>query len=223
MNGYRYEMKYIINKETADLLKKQLSLVMKLDPHSISQEYSYDIRSLYFDDRDSSAFYEKVDGVEFRYKYRIRIYNNSDASIKLECKHKDADMTYKEDCTISKKVTNAIIAGKYSAIHTERPFLSKFLLEARLKKIKPSVIVDYRRTAFTYPVSEVRITFDENIRSGRYDHNLFGDVNTLSAVDGIVMEVKFNDFLPEHINVIINSSVKEREAVSKFAYCRSLQ
>ena len=52
---YRYELKFLISEAVAALLKQQLKAVMQLDSHSVSEEYSYDIRSLYFDDTYSSA------------------------------------------------------------------------------------------------------------------------------------------------------------------------
>ena len=59
---YRYELKFIISDQAAELLKQQLRALMELDSHSISDECSYTIRSLYFDDINSSAYYDKLDG-----------------------------------------------------------------------------------------------------------------------------------------------------------------
>ena len=223
---YRYELKFIISLATATLLKKQLKAVMQLDSHSVSDEYSYDIRSLYFDDIYSSAYREKVNGEEFRAKYRIRMYNNDPSFISLECKHKDENMTYKESCKLSQQVTQALINRQYTRIHSSNRFMNKFLREAVSKNLAPSIIVDYRRTAFTYPVSEVRITFDEDLRSGRYDLDFFNpDLNTFEMYEPgtCVLEVKCNEFIPQHILAIINSVPKLRQAVSKFAVCRSIK
>lgn len=223
MVEYRYELKFVIEKTQAEILKRQLKTVMSLDSHSISEEYSYDIRSLYFDDAYSTALYDKLDGIEFRGKYRMRLYNYSDSIIKMECKHKDGDMTYKEDCSISRKVADAIIAGRYTAIISKTPFLQKFLANAQIRMLRPAVIVDYRRTAFTYPASSVRITFDENIRSGRYQTDIFDSslvTYPVTTNDQLVLEVKCNEFIPAHILAILSSVPKVRLAVSKFAYCR---
>ena len=80
---YRYELKYVISDGVAEMLKKQLRAVMELDSHSVCEDYSYIIRSLYFDDYNSSAFAEKVNGEEYRRKYRIRMYNFDDSLIRL--------------------------------------------------------------------------------------------------------------------------------------------
>ena len=90
----------------------------------------------------------------------------------------------------------------------------------------PSIIVDYHRTAYTYQISDVRITFDSNIKSGLYNYNLFENNAPLYSVDEIgkqVMEVKFNEILPLHIANLLQDIPSCREAVSKFAICRGIK
>lgn len=223
---YRYELKYEISLASSLLLKQQLKTLMSMDPHSVSEEYSYYIRSLYFDDVNSSAFYEKINGEEFRKKYRIRMYNGNDDHIVLECKYKHENMTYKDSCVINKEVSKIFISGEYGRVLTKNEFLNKFISEAMAKQLRPSVIVDYKRTALTYPTSDVRVTFDSEIRSGRYSSDFFDtELNTLPLLDSqqVVMEVKFNEFLPEHISLILSSIPTLREAISKFALCRNVK
>lgn len=223
---YRYELKFELSKYTAELLKQQLRCLMSLDSHSVGCEYSYDIRSIYFDDVDSSAYYEKINGEEYRKKYRIRMYNNNDSYLILECKYKHENMTFKKSRSLSRKVVERILKGEYGRISSSHPFTQQFLAEAAARHLKPSVIVDYRRLAFTYPTSETRVTFDSHLRSGRYSDDFFNrDLNTISLFpdEQVVMEVKFNEFLPEHISDVLSSVPTLREAISKFALCRSVK
>ena len=223
---YRYEMKFVISEATALMLKKQLRSVMELDSHSLSEDCSYLIRSCYFDDSYSSAYYDKIEGVEFRRKYRIRMYNNDPSFIKLECKHKDENMTYKQDCRITRQIAEAIMNGQYAKIRSSNGFMQQFLADAQANHLRPSIIVDYKRLAYTYPASEVRITFDEDLRSGRYDLNLFDPemiTFPMFPEKQLVLEVKCNNFIPDHILAILNSVPKIRQAVSKFAACRSIK
>jgi hypothetical protein len=55
---YRHELKYIISKELATVLKERLKLVMEIDKNSKYKDNTYLIRSLYFDDVNSTAYYE---------------------------------------------------------------------------------------------------------------------------------------------------------------------
>lgn len=217
---YRNEIKYIITKNQAKILMQRLNLVMELDSNTIDD--SYLIRSLYFDDINSTSYYEKLDGVLFRKKYRIRLYNGDDKYIRLECKHKHNNMTAKEQALINRDICDKIINGSYD-IETEDEVLKKFLIDIKVRHLIPSVIVDYRRVAYTYPISTVRITFDYNIRSGRYNYNLYDNDEAKEEVINdnlVVLEVKFDEVLPLQIANIIETIPSYRQAVSKFALCR---
>lgn len=226
MRKYRNEIKFIINKDSAEILKHKLSLIMDLDQNS-TEDNSYLIRSLYFDDINSTAYYEKMDGVEYRKKYRIRLYNNDTNFIRLECKYKHENKTSKDQILIDKNICDRIIDGSIKNLKIEEEnLLTKFIIDSKLNNLVPSIIVDYKRLAYTYPVSEVRVTFDSKIRSGRYNYNLYDeDLSTYKVIDDneVVLEVKFNEILPESIAIILSTVPMIRQAFSKFAICRSIK
>ena len=101
-NGMRHELKYLISASAAELLRRRLPGIMQRDPHA-GPTGQYTIRSLYFDDPAHSAYYEKMDGICTRSKYRLRIYNYSLKTIKLEKKEKLGNLTRKTAQTITKK------------------------------------------------------------------------------------------------------------------------
>lgn len=223
---YRHELKFKISNSAAEVLKQKLSLILKKDKNAYYSDGSYLIKSLYFDDLDSSSYYEKMDGVLYRKKYRIRIYNNNDEFIRLEKKMKHNTYTAKEQILISKDIYSKILNGKLDEIDSPTGLLEEFIRNSKIKHLVPSVIVLYHRTAFTYPISEVRITFDSHIQSGLYNYDLF-DKNVpmynVSESGKQVLEVKFNEVLPLHIANILNDIPSCKEAVSKFAICRSIK
>ena len=225
MRRYRYELKYIINKKQAYTLKTSLLAVMSVDALANGGMGGYTISSLYFDDLDSTAYFEKLDGVLYRTKYRIRVYDYNDSFIRLERKLKHENMTSKDQTKISKSQFYDIINGNVDNIaFTDDKLYNEFIKDMKIKHLKPSVIVEYKRLALTYPVSDVRVTFDFNIRSGVYNYDLFdNDLNTTSVQDPnqVVLEVKFNDYLPESISLILMKIPSFRQAVSKFALCRA--
>ncbi len=227
MRKYRNEIKFIISKTMAEVLKQRLSLIMSVDTNSYNSDNSYLIRSLYFDNENSDAYYEKMDGVEYRKKYRIRIYNFDDKFIRLECKYKHNNMTSKDQILIDKELCSKIINGKIDEIDlTKDNLLRQFALDYRLNRLNPSIIVDYNRVAFTYHVSDVRITFDSQIKSGMYNYNLFDkNATTYRVIDDnqMVLEVKFNEILPESIALILQTVPTFRQAFSKFATCRNIK
>ena len=224
MRKYRFELKYIINKKDALFLKQRLLNVMDVDALANGGTNGYTISSLYFDDLDSTAYFEKLDGVLYRTKYRIRVYDYDDSFIRLERKLKHENMTSKDQTRITKEQFYDIINGNIA--FTDDKLYNEFVKDMKLKNLKPSVIVEYKRLALTYPLSDVRVTFDSNIRSGLYNYDLFSsELNTYSVQDPdkVVLEVKFNDYLPEHISMILTTIPSFRQAVSKFALCRSIK
>ena len=223
---YRHELKFKISNSAAEVLKQKLSLILKKDKNAYYSDGSYLIKSLYFDDLDSSSYYEKMDGVLYRKKYRIRIYNNNDEFIRLEKKMKHNTYTAKEQMLISKDIYSKILNGKLDEIYSPTGLLEEFITNSKTKHLVPSVIVLYHRTAFTYPISEVRITFDSHIQSGLYNYDLFDKevpMYDVSEPGKQVLEVKFNEVLPLHIANILNDIPSCKEAVSKFAICRSIK
>lgn len=227
MSKYRYEIKYLISKKIALDLMNKLSLIMNVDKNSYNKDLTYSIRSLYFDDLESTAYYEKIYGVEYRKKYRIRIYNNNFDVIRLECKYKSNNLTYKKQQLINREICSKIINGDISDIDIDNDdLLSQFIIDSKLHNLLPSVIVDYNRLAFTYHISDIRITFDSKIKTGQYNYNLFDkDVAFASLIsdDEVILEVKFNEVLPEHIQNVLGSVPMIRQAFSKFAICRSIK
>lgn len=226
---YRHEIKFIISKQMSLILKQRLALAMDVDKNSVNLDNTYFIRSLYFDDINSTAYYEKIDGVLYRKKYRIRIYNNDSSFIRLERKWKHNNMTSKDQLKISKENCINLLTNQFDNIDKEllnNSLMKEFITDIKVFGLKPSVIVDYKRLAYTYPISEVRITFDERIKSGLYNCNLF-NMNriTYDVIDNneVVLEVKFNEVLTEHISIILQTIPMYRQAVSKFALCRSIK
>lgn len=225
-NTLRHEFKYIIHEREYVGLKARLSTMMHPDENS--GEEGYHIRSLYFDDIYHTAYFEKLSGVQYRQKYRVRIYNLSDENIKLERKEKFGDF-------ISKKSINLSKEEFYWLIHKEN---LEFLLQKnsdmakdmfwdmRTKLLAPAVIVDYVREVYVMDEGNVRITFDQHLQAGIDTSNIFDRNVTLINVlepNTMVLEVKYDDYLPAFIQAAIQIPVHRREAVSKYIYCRYAQ
>ena len=224
--SYRHELKYYINEYEHKLLQTQLRATLPLDPNA-NAEGEYHIRSLYYDDIYESALLTKVEGEDEREKYRIRIYNHSDKLIKLERKGKTGGYTHKEDVTLSREDCDRILAGEMTVLlKYDSPAARGLYLESRMFLMHPVVLVDYVREAYVYPVEEVRITFDKNIQSGLRSTDLFNpNVPMFSVLDDydMVLEVKFNNYLPTHIRSAIQFCSMQRAAVSKYAICRKYE
>lgn len=222
----RHEMKYFIHPAELEALRIQLRKGLQLDAHCRGGR-PYAIRSLYFDDIEDSAYFDKVGGVMHRDKYRIRIYRNSDQEIFLERKRKLGDLIQKSSVQITRRLCEQMIAGDPRGLYrSSNPLLQDMFVQMRTKLLRPSVIVDYEREAYLHPVENVRITFDLKLRSGLNSTELFNpDIPVLSPLDSNVeiLEVKFDNYLPDHIRKMLAEVRAERSAVSKYVLCRRFE
>lgn len=219
----RHEFKYKIDQLQFDVLRKNLVQVLKPDPH-MGATGKYNVRSLYFDDFRNSAFWEKQAGVYSRDKYRIRIYNCSDSFIKFERKTKIHNYILKESVRITREEADRIIAGDVCFLaNSPHKLLREFYRKARCDLMKPIAIVEYDRVAYFYPVGNVRITFDTELRMGLGNISFFDpNICTVSILNeqDVILEVKYNEVLPLFISGLFPDTIRPRLAIGKFVMCR---
>ncbi|CAK7059304.1 molecular chaperone [Tissierella sp. P1] len=220
---YRHEHKLYINLGDYYILRSRLKNIMRLDENS-KGDSGYFIRSIYFDDINDKALFEKISGVNHREKFRIRLYNNDASFIKLEKKVKDNGLTAKFSTKISIEECNRILSGDIDWIKfIDNSLLKELYIKMKSELFKPKTIVDYNREAYIYPIGNVRITFDRTIKSGVFSRNIFNEnlpaVNVLDSKI-IILEVKYDEFLPDVIADIIQVGDRRFTAVSKYALCR---
>ena len=221
--GFRHEYKYLISKSAAELLKRRLPGVMARDPHA-GPDGQYTIRSLYFDDPHFAAYEEKMSGVSDRAKYRIRYYNYDTSVIRLEKKEKHRDLTRKTGQSISLPEANALQACQWDTVTCTRGSLLEELRYQVAAGLRPAILVDYDRTPFVCNAGQTRITLDENIRTRPYCPNLTASEKAMVPVlepDQVVLEVKFNDFLPGYLSDALSDIPKVSMAISKYVLCLS--
>ncbi len=225
--SYRHELKYYINQAEYTLLQKKLSLTMEQDGNASKNGGEYFIRSLYFDDYNDSAFREKLDGVDDRDKFRIRIYNMSDAAIKLECKHKENGYIQKQSISLTREEYETLRRGNYTfLLHRKEPFARRMFAEFSLRPLRPVVLVDYMREPYVFPVEDVRVTFDKNVRTGFRSTALFDPhIPTYPVITDydMVLEIKFNRYLPTYIRSLLQMDSHARSAISKYVLCRKFE
>ena len=221
---FRHEYKFLISRADAELLKLRLPHIMERDPHA-GDAGCYTIRSLYFDDVNAAAYYEKTDGIDNRTKYRIRFYNYDSSVIKLEKKEKLGNLTRKTAQTITKKDARALEYALSQGCPDNPDGLTEELrLACNGRGLRPKVLVDYDRTPFLCQAGNTRITIDENLRTRPYIAHLFASPRAMIPVldpDQVILEVKFDDFLPGYLNDALADIPKVSMAISKFAMCMS--
>ena len=218
---YRHEWKHEISYADMLVLRQRLSAIMKKDSHAIDGKYL--IRSLYFDNASDKALREKIDGVNIREKFRIRYYNNDISLIHLEKKSKVNGLCSKDSATISAEQAQAIVDGNYDwMISCGVPLVQELYSKMMSQGLRPKTIVDYLREPFVFAPGNVRVTLDYDIRTG-LDCTDFLNLKCITVPAGdapIILEVKWDEYLPDIIRDAVQLQNCRVGAFSKYAVCR---
>lgn len=218
---FRHEWKHEINYADMLVLRARLAAVMQRDKHAVGNKY--EIRSIYFDTVDDKALREKMDGVNIRDKYRIRFYNGDTSFISLEKKSKVDGLCAKKSCVITKEEAQKMVDQDLEWMPLSgRPLCQELYSEMKSTGLKPKTIVDYTREPFVYPAGNVRVTIDYNIRTGDFRTD-FLNPDTLTLPAGkpvILLEVKWDEFLPDIIRDAVTIEGRHVTAFSKYEQCR---
>ena len=245
MNTWRHEFKYETDHLTAAALESRLSALLSRDPHA-GPDGTYPIRSLYFDDWRDQCLHDNEDGVDPREKFRLRIYNADPSLIHLELKRRDHEMTGKLQEVISEDLCRRILspagisyADTFSSSSVQNcsgekndfadtggsSLLRKLWLQQESRRLRPVILVEYERTPFICPDGNVRITFDRNIRGGLSTDEFTAPdpfFRPVMPAGREIIEVKYDEFLPDPIARITADRRLQRVAYSKYALCRRL-
>ncbi|AIQ13157.1 polyphosphate polymerase domain-containing protein [Paenibacillus durus] len=220
----RHEFKYYLHPHEYLSMRQRVASLLPLDPYSQNAD-GYGIRSLYFDSPVDHALYDKTNGIFGREKFRIRIYNASDSSIKLERKSKYGDYVSKESAPLTRPEYENIVHGDASSIaDSPHPLVRDLYRALTYKGFRRAAIVDYVREAYVYDYGDVRITFDKKLSSGINSLDLFDPgLAFREALDDstrTILEIKFNRFLPEPVRLITTPAASVRSTISKYVICR---
>ena len=220
---YRHEYKYLMTDAQSLLIINRLKGLMTIDSH-VGHSGQYCISSLYFDDYYNSCLYENIGGTDPREKFRIRIYNHNAELITLECKRKEHEKTLKTSCRLTREQCETIIKGQYIRdIDEQPPLLKKFTLKMMTHKLSPIIIVEYDRIPYVYHNGNVRVTFDRNLSSSNNTDrflDVFAHKRPVMPRGLNLMEVKWDEYLPDVIYRALQIENLRRTAYSKYYLCR---
>lgn len=218
----RHEYKHLIGHQDYLVIKSRLKVLAEPDRHA-GTDGQYTIHSLYFDNLSDKALREKLDGTDKREKFRIRYYNDDTDYIRLEKKSKIYGLCDKQSAPLTKEETIKICKGDIAfLLQSDQPLLRELYAKMKHQLLRPKVIVDYEREPFVYAPGNVRITFDKNIRTSLYHNRFFaGEYCVIPTPDNsIILEVKYDAFLPEIMEKAVRVPNRQASAFSKYAQCR---
>lgn len=217
----RNELKFYLNRADACVLESRLSAVLRKDSHTTA-DGSYFIRSLYFDDADVSARYDKINGCFERKKYRLRYYNSDPTFIRFEKKEKIGNQCLKTASVIDPDTAQKIAKCSFCSTDSNDPLLNEFSRLMHAKRFRPLVFVDYRRKAFLHPLGKVRITLDDHLSASPFHGSFFEDPYPRLPVirsDEVILEIKYDRHFPPYLAELLLDIPKQNCSVSKYCKC----
>ncbi len=219
---FRNEIKHEINRYDLTVLRSRLSVVMRRDAHAVNG--SYTVHSLYFDTPSDKALLEKINGVNAREKFRIRYYNDDVGHINLEKKSKLNGLCNKQSAPLTVKQTEDILNGDIEwMLQSEYGLIRELYAKMKNTLLQPKTPVIYDRDPFVYPAGNVRVTLDYNIRVGNAVCDFLDPQQmTMPISDAVILEVKWDEFLPQIISRAVALPNRKSGAFSKYAACRML-
>lgn len=229
LHFHRYEFKYILTSELLRGITRELDLRLDRDVHSGARG-DYFVRSHYFDTDAFDLYYEKLAGLRKRYKFRIRSYSDSDSytpPLFLELKGRNNNLVYKHRMLLDPETAEEALGQgtkTLAGILMEREHLCntgrRFVFDVFRKRISPSVVVDYHRSAFENRANpDFRVTLDRAVMAYRAlpSGHPAGTCRTIS--DGFhILEIKFRYRMPSWFLRLIQEFQLKLVSFSKFAF-----
>jgi hypothetical protein len=226
----RFELKYLIDEATARQVRDFARCHLLRDDHAIPElRYAYPIYSLYLDGPGLQLYRATVEGQMNRFKLRIRYYNDRPASpVFFEIKRRVNEAIMKERAVVRRERLSDLLAGRcpmpgdlvnpndfkgYSALRRFCELRSNIGATGK-------VIVYYLREAWVTPADDnVRLTFDRELKTARYDGTLDNKLFVPAEMGGVVLELKFDNRFPLWMQELAESCDLYRTSFPKYVKC----
>lgn len=217
----RHELKHHINYADVLQIRARLPSVANIDKNA-SVGNGYRVKSLYFDNYNDKVLKEKIDGIDEREKFRLRLYNGDISFIRLEKKSKKNGFCFKENAIITADECVRLLFGDTAVLKENgSPLCMELYTKMQYQQLRPKNIVDYMREAFIYEMGNVRVTLDYDIRTSNNIHEFLKPESVRIPVLGVyILEVKYDNYLPEIIRGIVSLASRRSSAFSKYAATR---
>lgn len=208
----RYELKYLLTRAQYEAVKSEIS--SRLSPDVFGKNT---VQSLYLDTDDFRLVRESLEKPVFKEKLRLRCYNLNDCNkdIFIEMKRKYDGVVYKRRISCKENEVNEVLNEnpQASQIGKELDYFMRFY-----GKLSPKMLILYDREAFFDKESDLRVTFDGNIRYRTDDLNFYTslDGEELLSSDGVLMEIKTGSAIPLWLCKILNKEKIIKQSFSKY-------
>jgi len=229
----RFEFKYVLSAPLRREIERELAYFLQLDPYVADKPNAqYSVRSLYFDGPAYAHYYEKIDGMMSRAKFRLRTYTDRPdpgCATFLEIKGRYGGLAFKHRAPLRGLAATDLVGADGATVQTivhktdPSPVLEQFRFELERRRLQPCMLIDYRRRPYvTRYAPEFRLTFDEGLVATHTGRLHPQQEATRAVLRGYtIMEVKFRYHVPSWFHRVIQSYDLRRVSISK--YCKGIE
>jgi SPX domain protein involved in polyphosphate accumulation len=215
MQKQRFELKYLINHQTALLVRDFVSGQLDFDEYSVGKpDFSYPVHSLYVDSDDLKIYWAAINGDKNRYKLRLRYYStHPDSPVFFEIKRRMNNCILKQRGGVRQEFVPLLLRGHLpqpehlvSKAPNQLVAVQHFCHLAQSMQAKPRVHIFYMREAYVSDDDQVRVTIDRHVYG---DTNREYSIKTelrhpcLSFQNQAILELKFTNRFPDWFRELV--------------------
>jgi len=226
----RYEIKYLIGQSAAAALRGELTARLTPDPYS--GDGGYGVWSTYYDTAALRFYWEKIEGLRFRRKLRIRHYGDrttvgEDSPVYVEIKQRVNRVTQKRRIRLPYDQARELCDGRrhVDAGETGAAFVDEVLGLVAGLDLRPVAMTGYQREAYlgTGADQGLRVTMDHRVRGRDRDFHLAAEADNRLIVPAsmTILEVKADERVPYWLTDLTARHGLSVVRVSK--YCQSVE
>ncbi|SHK62428.1 VTC domain-containing protein [Pseudonocardia thermophila] len=226
----RYELKYLVPESRVPEVREHLRQRMDADRHA--HRGGYDVISLYYDSIALRFYWEKIEGLRFRRKLRIRHYGDrstitDDSPVYVEIKQRVNRVTQKRRVGMPYHLARRLCDGREEIPHDprQRAFLDEVLGLIVENDLRPIATTAYQREPFVGRGIDLglRVTLDHRVRGRDRDFHLGADAEDRFTIPPhlAVMEIKADERVPYWVTDLTAALNLQVVRISK--YCQTIE
>lgn len=229
----RFEIKYLVPQDVVDRLRAELN--REMDEDAFSAGTGYPVTSVYYDTPQLTFYWEKIEGLRFRRKLRVRHYGTADdlgpdSSVYVEIKQRVNRVTQKRRVALPYRHALQLCSAQGwgpdgAPSRGEQAFFDEVQTMVQSLGLRPTVTTGYLREAWVGRDSDLglRVTLDHRLRGRDRDFHLSAEsLNRFTLPPRLaVLEIKANERIPSWVTDLTARMDLSLVRISK--YCQSVQ